>query len=201
MESESTKKSGQEDHILRDKFVNGDDAAYEEIYLLFVKDLFSYGLYCHAKYEIIEDAIHDIFVEIYAKRETLKNVQNLKLYLIVAFKNRLIYLLKKEKLGEELKEKHQVFVNEQGNIEEKIEIEDDKIQKNKVINTLINELNENQQEAIYLRFVEGFTVEEIALILNINYQSAKNLLHRSIKKLRALKRTVIISILLFFSLT
>ena len=46
------------------------------------------------------------------------------------------------------------------------------------------ELNDRQKEALFLRFNSGLGCHEIAEIMQINYQSARNLIHRSILKLR-----------------
>lgn len=74
-------------HHLRDDFVAGDDSAYSTLYELYAKDLYAFGLSLHAKTESIEDAIHDIFVEIYIHRQNLEKVDNLKYYFLAAFRN------------------------------------------------------------------------------------------------------------------
>ena len=45
-------------------------------------------------------------------------------------------------------------------------------------------LPSRQQEILYLRFVRELDYVEIGEILGINYQSAKNLLSRSLAKIR-----------------
>ena len=79
-------------HRLRDEFVRGDDNAYSDIYNLYAKDLYAFGLSLRAKTDLIEDAIHDIFVEIYTHRQNLEKVDNLKYYFLAAFRNRLFFL-------------------------------------------------------------------------------------------------------------
>lgn len=49
---------------------------------------------------------------------------------------------------------------------------------------VLNMLNSRQKEAIYLRFQLDLSYEEISELLGINYQSARNLIHRSITKIR-----------------
>jgi len=65
-------------------------------------------------------------------------------------------------------------------------IDDDYATKEKVIhlNKLLNELPSRQKEALYLRYHQGLTVEQIAEMLDVNYQSASNLLHRGLLSLR-----------------
>lgn len=171
-------------HCLRDEFLDGSEGAYAKIYNLYVKDLYAFGLSLRAKSELIEDAIQDVFVEIYTHRHNLQNVDNIKSYFIAAFRNRLFFLMKKESGTTEFDEKEMLGLKEKDSEEVWIEKEEDD-EKNNFVKLLYAELNPHQREALYHRFVEGLTLEEVAVIMKINYQSAKNLIHRSIKKLKS----------------
>ncbi|MCD8164699.1 MAG: sigma-70 region 4 domain-containing protein [Bacteroides sp.] len=50
--------------------------------------------------------------------------------------------------------------------------------------TVLSSLNPRQKEAFYLRYQLELSYEEIAQLLGINYQSARNLIHRSMLKIR-----------------
>jgi len=52
------------------------------------------------------------------------------------------------------------------------------------LNKLLNDLPSRQKEALFLRYNQGLSVEQIAEMLDVNYQSANNLLHRGLLKLR-----------------
>ena len=170
-------------HRLRDEFVAGDDNAYSTLYNLYAKDLYAFGLSLRAKTDLIEDAIHDIFVEIYTHRQNLEKVDNLKYYFIAAFRNRLFFLLKKDSQTQEITDKDTVELKEKDFQESWIEQEEE-TEKQKLVKRLLSELNPNQREALYHRYVEELSCEEIATLMNINYQSAKNLIHRAINKLK-----------------
>ena len=45
-------------------------------------------------------------------------------------------------------------------------------------------LTERQKEIVYLRFIHDMTIDEIAQIMDMNTQSARNLISRSLQKLR-----------------
>ncbi|MDD4991841.1 MAG: sigma-70 family RNA polymerase sigma factor [Paludibacter sp.] len=182
-------------HRLRDEFVSGDDNAYSIIYKLFSKDLYSYGLSFRVKNELIEDAIHDIFVEIYTHRYNLAKVENLKFYFMASFRNRLFYLIRKEPNNVEVTDQNLNFANE-ADIQELWINREVLSEKENLVKYLFSELNEHQREALHHRFVEGFSCEEVAELMNINYQSAKNLIHRAINKLRKIGRIVIMLIVM-----
>ncbi|MDG1872019.1 MAG: sigma-70 region 4 domain-containing protein [Flavobacterium sp.] len=48
----------------------------------------------------------------------------------------------------------------------------------------MNLLPSRQKEALYLRYNQGLSVEQIAELMDVNYQSANNLLHRAVLNLR-----------------
>jgi RNA polymerase sigma factor (sigma-70 family) len=52
------------------------------------------------------------------------------------------------------------------------------------LNHFINDLPSRQKEALYLRYTQELTVDQIADTLDMNYQSANNLLHRALLSLR-----------------
>lgn len=62
--------------------------------------------------------------------------------------------------------------------EELITNQETKSFKNKNIEILLNKLPKRQKEAIYLKYYCELKTVEIAKIMNINYQSVVNTLHK-----------------------
>jgi RNA polymerase sigma factor (sigma-70 family) len=184
---------------LCNEFIAGDDKAYSSIYELYAKDLYAYGISLRVKNELIEDAIHDVFVEIYTHRQNLEKVENLKYYFIAAFRNRLFFLLKKESNTLEITEKHTLDFEDKNVLDTWIELEVES-EKQFLLKKLLSELNQHQREALYHRFVENLSCEEIADLMQINYQSTKNLIHRAIKKLRLVSTLSLIFFLVVYVL-
>ncbi|MFU1845062.1 RNA polymerase sigma factor, partial [Enterococcus faecium] len=54
------------------------------------------------------------------------------------------------------------------------------------IEEIINQLDSPNREIILLKFFEGFTLKEIALILDINENTIKTKMYRSLNELRSL---------------
>jgi len=180
---------------LRDDFIAGDSDAYSQLYRMYAHDLYAFGLSLRAKTSLIEDAIHDVFEEIYTHKENLKNVDNLKFYFIIAFRNRLFFLLKRElNTTENMESAYFKELTERNQLDIWIEQETDQ-EKQQLIKKLMDELNDNQREAIYYRFIEGLSLDEISSLMNINYQSVKNLIYRSIKKMNSLRVTTYIMLI------
>lgn len=61
---------------------------------------------------------------------------------------------------------------------------DEEWMQKKKLQKAIEQLSSRQKEAIYLRFIRDLSYEEIGEVLGINYQSSKNLISRTLVKLR-----------------
>ncbi len=73
----------QNDKALWQSLRNGDSLALETIYKLHVKALQQYGVRFAVDESQITDCLHDLFVEIWQKREQLvENIENIRFYLI-----------------------------------------------------------------------------------------------------------------------
>src|SRR5690606_13971134 len=49
------------------------------------------------------------------------------------------------------------------------------------VRKMISQLSERQREIVYLKYIEGMDYEEIAQIMDISYQSSRNLLSKALK--------------------
>lgn len=70
------------------------------------------------------------------------------------------------------------------NIEQDIIQGEKNSERNILLNQSMDQLSNRQKEAIYLKYYEGKEYEEICEIMNINYQSARNLISTGIKSLK-----------------
>jgi RNA polymerase sigma factor (sigma-70 family) len=55
---------------------------------------------------------------------------------------------------------------------------------NVFVSKILDELSPRQRKAIVLYYIEEKKYEEICAIMDMNYQSVRNLIHRGISKLR-----------------
>ena len=68
--------------------------------------------------------------------------------------------------------------------EELITHQENETFKNKNILILLNNLPKRQKEAIYLKYYSGLKTNDIATIMEVNYQSVVNTIHKALKNLR-----------------
>ena len=64
-----------------------------------------------------------------------------------------------------------------------IQNEQEQIEKDKIVH-ILEMLSPHQKEAIYYRYMEEMSIDEICVMMNMNYQAIQNLLQRAIKKMR-----------------
>ena len=166
-------------------FQAGNMAAFSQLYDLHINILFNYGLKLTIDKELLKDCIHDIFVKLYTKRDELGTIDNLKSYLFISLKNKLCDELRKRMYMSDT-------AVEDVNAVAPTDVEDDYMEEEQrknefsLVKRLLDQLSPRQREALTLYYIEEKKYEDICEIMNMNYQSVRNLMHRGLTKLRSL---------------
>lgn len=169
--------------ILLEGLKEGNEWAFASLYNQYADLLLSYGTGLGFNREDIEDAIQEVFCNLYLKHQHIAEIRNLKFYLLRALKNTLLNIVRtvaglQEADVEELDFHAEVDVTD-GLINE--EEREDLKQK---VELYLNSLTNRQREAIYLRYMEELEYEEIASLMDMTVPSVRNLVFRAIKQLR-----------------
>ncbi len=182
------------DKIIWNRLRNGDQKALEEIYRTYFSMLFDYGKKISRDENTVEDCIQELFVELWNRREKLSETNAIKPYLYVSLKRKIFHSIKKlrKSTGTELEERH--FEAELAIDEILIEKETTSEQKTN-LKKAFSELSDRQKEILYLKYYSEMDYEEITQIMEMNYQSARNLVSRAIQKLS--KHMLMLFVLLF----
>ena len=166
-------------------FLSGDDDAFAKIYERLVRDLFSFGTTLTADGELVKDCIQDIFIRLYQNRDQLSSVENIKVYLLIALKNTLTDAFRKQQV-------YQKFMDAYDNDEEPMDDSQEERMIAQESDAALQNLTEKyksaltkrQQEIIHYRFVDELSIDDIAKLLDVNYQSVANIIQRSLTKIR-----------------
>ena len=179
-----TNISDGDDTVLWQSFKNGDSAAYATIYKKHADPLLKYGIHLCADLNLVEDAIHDLFVDLWEKRKQLKEVKSLGIYLKVSLRRSIFRKLKKNKIisSEELVHQNAFKFSLQSE-DLKREMESYEAIENQLIKAL-NELSPRQREIIYLRFYQNMSYEEIAKHLSLDTSYTYNITSKAYSKLK-----------------
>ena len=172
-----------ESYIKWKLFLEGDDQAYSWIYTHYIQVLYNYGLQITPDSEIVKDCIQDVFVKIYKAKKKLTVPQNPKVYLMIALKNNIYNTFNQERL-----QKNYAFslyqTEEQLTVKNEFIDQEARHEEMNNIKRMMKILTPRQLEVIYYRFIEELSYDDICQIMGLNYQSAYNLLQRSLQKIR-----------------
>lgn len=167
-------------------FKTGNSSAYAKIYETFAHDLYSYGLHFTSNKDIVEDAIHDLFVSLFQNRTRLPKVESVKAYLFTSLRNELFREFKKDKLVFQFDavELESSLITYEESVEDNLINEEIDLNKKSFLEQLEQCLSPREKEAIYHRYTHQLSINSIAELMGINSQSAKNLIYTSIQKMR-----------------
>lgn len=165
------------------RFVEGDDKAYAELYNLYIDDLFAYGMHFTPDRESVKDCIQEVFISLYNNRSKKRKVGNIKCYLFTSLKNELFDLFKKSVEYYQIETIEPVFTVGYSVEDLFVKTEIDQYNTAKV-KEVLQSLTPRQNEVLYYRYVEEMSYDEIGELMQMNYQSVRNLIHRSILKAR-----------------
>jgi RNA polymerase sigma factor (sigma-70 family) len=168
-------------------FREGDKEAFAFLYNIYVEALYRYGSKFTNDDDLVKDAIHEVFLDLYLKREKNKtDPQNLKYYLILSLKRNLIKKLAGNRRFVFSNGNKDLLFEPQYSIEKEIIEQEQEAEVNQLIQRFFNQLPSKQKEAIYLRFNQGLDYSQVAELLNISVESARRQVHRAIKTIREL---------------
>ncbi len=169
-------------HLLWENIKKGDAHAYRQLFEKHVAILYKYGHKICQESTVVEDAVQEVFVRIWEKRQQLGDTDNPKFYLMVALKRELYQRMRSNKFQyQDPQESHfeVVFsVEEETILAEHKEINLGKLKK------AMEVLTPRQKQVVYHRFFLGLSYEETAEIMEMNYQSVRNLQSGALKQLK-----------------
>lgn len=165
-------------------FREGNDAAFSTLYNTYINMLYNYGCRLTTDAELLKDCIQEVFVKIYNKRTELDTVANFKSYILISLKNKLCDESRKRvNLSDVSVDELDVMSSD--NVEKDYIANEKEMLDNLFVAKLLNQLSPRQRKAIILYYIEEKKYEDICAIMEMNYQSVRNLIHRGITKLRS----------------
>ena len=177
------------------KFAAGDNQALEEIYRTYYQQLYTYGYKWLRNSTLVEDCIQDLFIKLMRNRENLALPNSVRNYLFTSLRMMALDKLKGRSYDVLfLDEEHgKDFPLEWSFDEEMIRNEEDKIRYRRLQEAL-DTLTPRQREAIFLRYIQGISYEEVSGILELSPKATYKLVARA---LASLKEILVIAWLLW----
>jgi RNA polymerase sigma factor (sigma-70 family) len=181
-------------------FTGGDEKAFAFIYEHFSDELYSYGMKIRTNSNLIQDCIHDLFVDLCRQRSNLNPTDNIKFYLFRALRRRIAYAIEREKkLYSDRSQEDLTDVIISLPFESEIINDQSVEERRKKILQALNKLSDRQKEAIDLLFFQKMSYEEVSEVMSINVRSVYTLTWKAISSMKK-RLTEIMAIPLFFIL-
>ncbi|ASZ10658.1 sigma-70 family RNA polymerase sigma factor [Chitinophaga pendula] len=172
----------------------GEESALFSIYQQYYNQLYKYGLRVTGDASLVADHINQVFMELWEHHGSLKEVRNVKGYLLT-------YLKRKIFRDQEQRRRHDLFLKEQVNedLSFQLSVEEHMIQlqlredQRRQLLAAVNNLSLRQRELIRLRYFDELSYEEIARKTRLSTRTVYNNISLAI---HALKKALLIGLLI-----
>lgn len=170
---------------------SGDNRAFRELYDRHADMLYGYGMRMVQDSELVEDAIQNVFVNIFERRMFITRPDSIGAYLYTSLRNSILCEMRKARLSlVPLEDGHEGGRADDYNFQLEIdpcsilELDEEERSKQALLQEILDSLDGKQREIIYLRFYKGLSAEEVAAIFDTNKQQIHVTVSRIIKRLR-----------------
>ncbi len=163
---------------------DGDKSAMSKLYLSHYGFLMHYGFRIVPNKIIVEECIQEMFIYIFEAGPKLGVVKNIKAYMFSALRRRILEKIISERKWEHSMDQYAKRTNIQFAASDILFRRESQNQKTQALIQILNNLPWRQREAIYLRYYNGLSTNEIGEIMGAANQTILNTLHQALKKLR-----------------
>jgi RNA polymerase sigma-70 factor (family 1) len=152
-----------------DRLKSGDEIAFNELYFAYLQPAVRFCNSIVKDIDESENIVHDVFIKIWDRRETINPELNFTSYLFTIIRNRVFDFLKEVKRNDLMKEEYWSRIDQAQH--EDSSLQEDRIRK---ISEAVEELSEKRKQIIKLNYQEGKSYEEIASDMRISKNTVKN---------------------------
>lgn len=153
----------------------------KELYYKNYPILIRYGSKLVGDQSLVKDVIQDLFLRFFEKKIDLTEHPAPAAYVVKSYRRELLRAQSRSQINPP---EMDIPVVEYSHEDLMIQDETLESQKSRLLN-ILNTLPTRQREIIWLHYYEELSYQEIAHILNVNYQSVLNNLQRAFKKIRS----------------
>jgi RNA polymerase sigma factor (sigma-70 family) len=167
--------------ILWENITAGDRHEFSEAYKLLYERFYNYGLRLTDDLTLVEDAIQEVLLYLWTDRDKLPAITNPDAYFYCLFRRALVKRIK----GSMRQVAFETAAWEPEFSAEAIIIKKEANQELKLsMQSAIASLTPRQREAIFLRFYEGLSYEEVAATLDISVKATYKVVARALLSLK-----------------
>lgn len=185
------------DILLWKQLKEGNKSALERIYSTYISSLLKYGRKFSRNDQVIEDCIQDLFIELWKNRAGLGMTDSIQRYLLVALRRKVIREMNKSKKRVSDTAPTELDFDVEIAVDQKLIALELSAERAAQVKAAMENLSKRQKEVIYLKYVSGLDYEDIGEIMDLNYQSVRNLVSNALKKLKGTLLPLVLMVLGF----
>ena len=157
---------------------------FSQLYNTHIDQLFAFGSRFTSDREMLKDCIQDVFVKLYTRQEKLGPINNVDSYLFISLRNRILDEFRRNSkiTDDEVNDSNMHAIAEYEEYNQERKEHQQELTNN--VEKFFEKLSPRQRQIINLYYIEQRKYVDICQIMGINYQSVRNLMHRSICRLR-----------------
>jgi RNA polymerase sigma-70 factor (ECF subfamily) len=162
-------------------FCQGSRGAYAFMYEKYARILYNYGYKIAQDRQLTEDCIQDLFLVLLESRERLSPTDSIKFYLFRALRREIVRKLQQRERFSSAEEVafRAVFACDDNWLDAEVSREQ--------VAELLRELNQlpaRQKEALFLKFFDNLSYEEVAGVMGIEQGSAYKVVYKALDNLQ-----------------
>jgi len=168
-------------------FIDGNLDALSVLFLHYAKGLVAYGMKICPDEELVKDSIQEVFIQLIQKRHKLKRNEMIKGLVYRLLRNKIIDEIKLINRGRKV---DNLIFNSNSRIEMDAEHSliglEEEILKNSRFTSALEKLSAHQKEAMFLKYSDGFSYDQISKVMGISIASARTLIYRTLKQIKTI---------------
>lgn len=165
-------------------FRQGDERAYATLYEQHAAALYEYGVRLVQDEFLVRDALHDLFVKLWAKRAKLGPLDNVRYYLLTGLRNALLDTKRRDQRYQHVSlDDDAPFTLSFSPEAEALQQHEQREQAARLA-AAVEQLSPRQKQVIYLRYYEELEYAQIAELLAINIKGVYKLTARALDALK-----------------
>ena len=161
-----------------------DKEAFTEMYKTYYQFLFSYGMRISGHKDLTKDTIHELFLEIWKKRNQLPEVEHIGYYLKTILKRKITREIPKEQAHRQDHREESQLNRVEYSYEELLIQSQSKEEMQAKVRTAILSLSKKQMEVIRMKFFDNKSYDEIASLTATTPRTIYNQVYESLRILR-----------------
>lgn len=171
----------------------GSESGFTALFDRYHGTLYNYGCKLSVNTSVVEDAVQDVFIDVWRLRKTLTpEVTSVKFYLFRALRRRIHRAQLSAPPTQEISEtREQESLLITGSSEKDLIEHETRQRLTGWLHSSVAQLPNRQAEVITLRYFEEFTIPEIARIMGVSQKSVRNFIYKALCTLRETRPTLL----------